>query len=230
MTSIITTKTKIVEDINFLMIITLIRIITDKISGERNKEWDKKTKMNSTIGDHLNMDKAIEEIIHRRMTTHIDTLKINKITIDQNIGVTNIVINLCPKNNQNWIEIREKVYQIMNAIKKLIFKKLISIFNTPEAYIWISNLKMKRIFIEKIKVIRIKEDQGQNIREILKMMKVNWEIMIKNIDLDGVQSLKINSTKVNIKKVMNIDELIREILLLDLMIIAIKSAKYMMIN
>jgi hypothetical protein len=54
--------------------------------------------------------------------------------------------------------------------------------------------------------------------------------MIKNIDLDGVQSLKINSTKVNIKKVMNIDELIREILLLDLMIIAIKSAKYMMIN
>ena len=89
---------------------------------------------------------------------------------------------------------------------------------------------MKRIFIENIKVIRIKEDQGQNIREILKMMKVNWEIMIKNIDLDGVQSLKINSTKVNIKKVMNIDELIREILLLDLMIIAIKSAKYMMIN
>ena len=54
--------------------------------------------------------------------------------------------------------------------------------------------------------------------------------MIKNIDLDGVQSLKINSIKVNIKKVMNIDELIREILLLDLMIIAIKSAKYMMIN
>ena len=95
MINIITTKTRIVRDINIIMIIILRIITQDRINREMIKEWDKKARMNTNRGDHLSMNTRItEEKILRKMIILSGNSKINKNTIAQNTAETNFMSSL----------------------------------------------------------------------------------------------------------------------------------------
>jgi len=66
--------------------------------------------------------------------------KINKNTIAQNTAETNFMSSLIREIKPNSIEIPEKVNQILEAIKNLIFKRFISILNIQVTHIKIKNI------------------------------------------------------------------------------------------
>ena len=97
--------------------------------------------MNSKRGDHLSMNTRItEEKILRKMIILSGNSKINKNTIAQNTAETNFMSSLIREIKPNTIEIPKKVNQILEAIKNLIFKRVISILN-----IQVTHIKMKNI-------------------------------------------------------------------------------------
>ena len=92
--------------------------------------------MNTNRGGHLSMKTRItEEKILRKMIILSGNSKINKNTIAQNTAETNFMSSLIREIKPNSIEIPEKVNQILEAIKNLIFKRFISILNIQVTHI-----------------------------------------------------------------------------------------------